>query len=76
MMDFKILACIFALFLYIANVDAYFITVDAHAEECFFDKVETGTKMGKLLRRLGRWIVEVLFWLLKSRLFWFCQMFL
>lgn len=26
---------------------SYFITVDAHAEECFFDKVETGTKMGK-----------------------------
>jgi len=26
--------------------DAYFITVDAHAEECFFDKVKTGTKMG------------------------------
>ncbi|XP_017782025.1 PREDICTED: transmembrane emp24 domain-containing protein 2 [Nicrophorus vespilloides] len=25
---------------------AYFITVDAHAEECFFDKVEAGTKMG------------------------------
>ncbi|XP_023720009.1 transmembrane emp24 domain-containing protein 2 isoform X1 [Cryptotermes secundus] len=24
----------------------YFITVDAHAEECFFDKVESGTKMG------------------------------
>jgi len=24
---------------------AYFITVDAHAEECFFDKVEAGTKM-------------------------------
>ncbi|KAF5281679.1 hypothetical protein FQR65_LT14609 [Abscondita terminalis] len=23
----------------------YFITVDAHAEECFFDKVEDGTKM-------------------------------
>lgn len=29
---------------------AYFITVDAHAEECFFDKVEAGTKMGKCLR--------------------------
>lgn len=27
---------------------AYFITVDAHAEECFFDKVETATKLGKL----------------------------
>lgn len=26
--------------------NAYFITVDAHAEECFFDKVEYGTKMG------------------------------
>jgi len=26
--------------------EAYFITVDAHAEECFFDKVKTGTKMG------------------------------
>lgn len=24
----------------------YFITVDAHAEECFFDKVEAGTKLG------------------------------
>ncbi|KAG8239668.1 hypothetical protein J437_LFUL013891 [Ladona fulva] len=28
------------------KVSAYFITVDAHAEECFFDKVEIGTKMG------------------------------
>jgi len=26
--------------------DGYFITVDAHAEECFFDKVKSGTKMG------------------------------
>ncbi|XP_059478788.1 transmembrane emp24 domain-containing protein 2 [Neocloeon triangulifer] len=26
--------------------EAYFITVDAHNEECFFDKVEAGTKMG------------------------------
>lgn len=25
---------------------SYSITVDAHAEECFFDKVEAGTKMG------------------------------
>ncbi|KAL0104968.1 hypothetical protein PUN28_016539 [Cardiocondyla obscurior] len=28
------------------SVHCYFITVDAHAEECFFDKVEFGTKMG------------------------------
>lgn len=31
-----------------ATSDAYFITVDAHAEECFFDRVEAGTKMGTL----------------------------
>lgn len=27
----------------------YVITVDADAEECFFDKVEAGTKMGKCI---------------------------
>lgn len=25
--------------------EAYFISIDAHAEECFFDKVKSGTKM-------------------------------
>jgi len=25
---------------------AYFVTVDAHSEECFFDNVKAGTKMG------------------------------
>jgi len=30
----------------IHHSEGYFITVDAHAEECFFDKVKTGTKMG------------------------------
>ena len=29
-----------------SKVESYFITVDAHAEECFFDKVKSGTKMG------------------------------
>ena len=29
-----------------SHAKAYFITVDAHAEECFFDKVKSGTKMG------------------------------
>ncbi|KAI5696375.1 transmembrane emp24 domain-containing protein 2-like isoform X2 [Diaphorina citri] len=27
-------------------IHGYFVTVDAHSEECFFDKVEMGTKMG------------------------------
>ena len=29
----------------IANVASYFIHIDAHAEECFFDRVTSGTKM-------------------------------
>ena len=29
----------------IASTQAYFINIDAHAEECFFDKVSSGTKM-------------------------------
>jgi len=41
-------------FLYVASLisvslpltRSYFVTVDAHAEECFFDKVKSGTKMG------------------------------
>lgn len=31
---------------FISENIAYFITVDAHEEQCFFDKVEAGTKMG------------------------------
>lgn len=27
------------------SIDCYFINIDAHAEECFFDKVTSGTKM-------------------------------
>jgi len=27
-------------------INCYFVNVDAHAEECFFDKVTAGTKMG------------------------------
>ena len=29
----------------ICNTSAYFIVVDANAEECFFDRVTAGTKM-------------------------------
>jgi len=31
---------------FIKDTIAYFVTVDAHAEECFFDRVKKGTKMG------------------------------
>jgi len=32
--------------LLVSCVYPYFLVIDAHAEECFFDKVTTGTKMG------------------------------
>ncbi|XP_063986642.1 transmembrane emp24 domain-containing protein 2-like [Diachasmimorpha longicaudata] len=35
-----VFACVFY------DASAYFISVDTHAEECFFDRVEQGTKMG------------------------------
>ena len=31
--------------LFFGTAEGYFITIDAHAEECFFDKVTSGTKM-------------------------------
>jgi hypothetical protein len=31
---------------FVSSTTSYFVTVDAHAEECFFDKVKAGTRMG------------------------------
>lgn len=36
---------LFFCYFYLDTVGAYFINIDAHAEECFFDKVASGTKM-------------------------------
>ncbi len=33
------------LVLLLCSVDGYIMHIDAHAEECFFDKVTSGTKM-------------------------------
>lgn len=43
-MDF--IVNIFLLLSLVSFSKAYFVTVDAHSEECFFDKVEQGTKLG------------------------------
>lgn len=49
-------------YLYVATVlaavllntaNSYTITVDAHEEQCFFENVEAGTKMGKLVHTLS-----------------------
>lgn len=43
-MKLLIVASIAALL--VGGVESYFVTVDAHAEECFYDQVTSGTKMG------------------------------
>lgn len=30
----------------VATASGYFVSIDAHAEECFFERVTSGTKMG------------------------------
>ena len=34
---------------FIQCTSAYFVNIDAHAEECFFERVTAGTKLGKLI---------------------------
>lgn len=35
-----------AVLVIVRSSHSYFITIDAHGEECFHDKVQSGTKMG------------------------------
>lgn len=42
-----LLSSILILFCSIRAAQSYFVTVDAYAEECFFDKAEAGTKLGE-----------------------------
>jgi len=39
-----------ALALLLPSSEAFYITVDAHAEECFFDKVKVGSKLGLMFQ--------------------------
>jgi len=39
-----------ALALLVPTSEAFYITVDAHAEECFFDKVSAGSKLGLMFQ--------------------------
>ncbi|KAF2362643.1 GOLD domain [Trinorchestia longiramus] len=42
----NLIICFFGFICLWETVGAYFITVDAHAEECFFERVTAGTKLG------------------------------
>lgn len=37
----------YLLLLSLVDINAYIITVDSHAEECFFDSAPAGSKLGK-----------------------------
>jgi len=39
--------CLFSLVLLFNSCTAYYVTLDANEEKCFFEKVNAGTKIGK-----------------------------
>ena len=42
----KLFLCFFFCFAWLSQrASGYFVNVDAHAEECFFDRVSSGMKM-------------------------------
>ena len=45
-MRMKVILLVTLLLTLLKGTCSYFVTVDAHAEECFFDKVKKGTTMG------------------------------
>ena len=45
----EFLVYILGLVAFVHCANAYFVSIDAHAEECFFERVSAGTKLGKLL---------------------------
>ncbi|XP_059613364.1 transmembrane emp24 domain-containing protein 2 [Phlebotomus argentipes] len=55
--DYLIVACILSCIAAPAN--AYFVTVDAHSEECFFDRVEAGTKMGLIFETVEGGFLDI-----------------
>jgi len=44
-MNLMLFSPLVLLIAYCGTAQSYFISIDAHAEECFFDKVTSGTKM-------------------------------
>ncbi|XP_050408941.1 transmembrane emp24 domain-containing protein 2 [Patella vulgata] len=45
MNSFSLIARLAFALVFVSYIECYFIQIDAHAEECFFDKVTSGTKM-------------------------------
>ena len=41
-----LLLCLLSALWLVPDASCYFVNVDAHAEECFFDRVSSGMKLG------------------------------
>jgi hypothetical protein len=53
-----LLSCIAFLAL-IDNIKGYFVTIDTHSEECFFDRAEAGTKMGLMFETVEGGFLDI-----------------
>uniref|UniRef100_A0A336KJ29 CSON010507 protein n=1 Tax=Culicoides sonorensis TaxID=179676 RepID=A0A336KJ29_CULSO len=57
-MKFFLLTCY--LFSFVFNKgNAYFVTVDAHSEECFYDKADAGTKLGLMFETVEGGFLDI-----------------
>ncbi|GAB0090366.1 Transmembrane emp24 domain-containing protein [Sergentomyia squamirostris] len=56
--NYLLAVCILCYFA-IVPTNAYFVTVDAHSEECFFDRVEAGTKMGLIFETVEGGFLDI-----------------
>ncbi|XP_055687123.1 transmembrane emp24 domain-containing protein 2 [Lutzomyia longipalpis] len=56
--NYLIVACI-VICIASAPANGYFITVDAHSEECFFDRAEAGTKMGLIFETVEGGFLDI-----------------
>uniref|UniRef100_A0A182J0L2 GOLD domain-containing protein n=1 Tax=Anopheles atroparvus TaxID=41427 RepID=A0A182J0L2_ANOAO len=43
----------------VVNINCYFITVDPHSEECFFDRAEAGTKLGLMFETVEGGFLDI-----------------
>ncbi|XP_058461258.1 transmembrane emp24 domain-containing protein 2 [Malaya genurostris] len=59
MKKFNILGSLLLLVIFFNISYAYFITVDAHSEECFFDRAESGTKLGLMFETVEGGFLDI-----------------
>ncbi|XP_055596540.1 transmembrane emp24 domain-containing protein 2 [Uranotaenia lowii] len=59
MFKLHILSTVFLFSVILKCSYGYFITVDAHSEECFFDRAESGTKLGLMFETIEGGFLDI-----------------